>query len=571
MIKKTGCTAAGFFSLYFCLTPAQLLRQTPITRGHTMLHKHPAVDVIASIAERTLGEDDYLITRNDTKGHLTYVNARLLELSGFTQQELIGASPTVLYHPDMPNAVNIDRTESLKHNGTWTGLIKHVCKDGSCFWALATLTADLQNGKLIGYTSVRTRPAPELVAKAKIAYAALKKNQTRRHALHDGEIITPGLFHRLASLLLLRRRLMPSDYSLLGAVLLFCAGITAGVGWSMHADLHPMPDLLLTGFVLAIAVAIAGFLAGARAGALPHRRVLYTVRKFAAGDLSVKTPEVSRSSEYSELNYSLKVMQKGLAVAVRDVRQGISASSSAADEIAAATADLAARTEQQALSLEHTAKTVTELARTVRSNLEGTVEAQRCFQDAAVLATEGKRAAEQAVTTMRDLTSHAKSVANVSATIESIAFQTNLLALNASVEAARAGAEGRGFAVVASEVRALAQRSAGAAKEIHGLINATLSQIETGARQVYTSGQVIDKLASTVDGLGNIVAGIAAATRSQGGGVDQLSSSMEQLDAMTQHIVAMGEQTAAASQTLTDLNGKLAVAMAAFRLTDAEI
>lgn len=115
------------------------------------------------------------------------------------------------------------------------------------------------------------------------------------------------------------------------------------------------------------------------------------------------------------------------------------------------------------------------------------------------------------------------------------------------------------------------QRSSGAAKEIHELINATLGQIENGAREVYTSGQVIDKLASTVDGLGNIVAGIAASTQAQSTGVDQLAGAMSQLDAMTQHIVAMDMQTAAASQTLADLNAKLAIAMAAFRLTDIEI
>ena len=533
------------------------------------MHSKPSVtDVALSAAERILDENDYLVTRNDTQGHVTYVNARLLEISGFTQQELIGASPTILYPPDMPNAVNLDRAESLKRDGAWSGLIKHTCKDGGCFWALATVTANLQNGKLIGYTSVRTQPAPELLAIEKIAYPALKKNQTNRYALHGGEIIKPGAGRRLASLVRIRRRLMPSDYSLIGAAALFCAGVSADRLLYMESQ----PDMLIGGLTLsaAFAVAIAGLLAGARTASLPRRRLLYTVQKFAAGDLSVQTPQLKRSSEYFKLNYSLAVMQKGLAVAVRDVRRGIDASSGAADEIAAATADLSTRTEQQALSLESAARTVADLAETVRSNLEGTAEAQRCFQEASVLATEGKHAAEQAVANMRDLTAHAKSVANVSATIESIAFQTNLLALNASVEAARAGAEGRGFAVVASEVRALAQRSAGAAKEIHGLVSATLNQIDIGARQVYTSGQVIDKLAATVDGLGGIVAGIAAATRSQGGGVNQLSDAMAQLDGMTQHIVAMGEQTAAAAQSLTDLNGKLTVAMAAFRLTDAE-
>jgi aerotaxis receptor len=536
-------------------------------RNIIMLSNSAATDVITSAKEKNLGEDDYLITRNDTQGHLTYVNARLLELTGFTQAELIGASPTVLYHTDMPGAVNVDRTESLKRNGTWTGLIKHACKDGSNFWALATLTANLQNGKLIGYTSVRTRPAPEQIERAKRAYAALKKGKSRHYAVRQGEIVTPGIRRRLHALVRTRQLLMPSDYSLLGAITLFGTGIAVGAAWSMRDDMQPAFALL----PIALALAAAGFATGTRAAALPHRRVLHTVRKFAAGDLSVKAPDIKMHKEFGELNHSLKVMQKGLAVAVRDVRRGISASSGAADEIAAATADLATRTEQQAASLEHTAVTVADLARTVRNNLDGTAEAQRCFQDAAVLAEQGRRAAEQAVTTMRDLTTRAKSVASVSATIESIAFQTNLLALNASVEAARAGTEGRGFAVVASEVRALAQRSSGAAKEIHELINATLGQIENGAREVYTSGQVIDKLASTVDGLGNIVAGIAASTQAQSTGVDQLGGAMSQLDAMTQHIVAMGEQTAAASQMLADLNAQLAIAMAAFRLTDSEI
>jgi aerotaxis receptor len=532
-----------------------------------MLAKSSSTDVIGLNTSKELGEDDFLIMRNDTQGRNTYINSRLVEFTGFTRAELIGAPPSIFYHPDMPSEVSVDILASMKKNGNWTGLIKHRCKDGCSFWAVATVTPDFRDGKTIGYTSVRTKPSGEQVELAERAYSTLKKGDKRRYVIQQGQILRRSLWRRVAAISKKRHLLMRSDYSMFGAVILFCTGIGGGIVWRARAEIVPLSALLFT----ALALAIAGFVAGARSSASPHKKVLHTVRKFASGDLSAKTPAVGMRSEFGELIYSLRVMQKGLSLAVRDVRYGIGTSAIAAEEIAATTADLASRTELQAASLERTNETVATLAQTVRNNMAGTSEAYRCFQDAAVLASEGRKAAEQAVNTMRDLTGHAKSVANVSTTIESIAFQTNLLALNASVEAARAGSEGRGFAVVANEVRALAQRSSAAAKEIHGLINTTLSQIENGAREVYISGQVIDKLVATVDGLGAIVAEIATSTKAQGTGVDQLGGAMSQLDAMTQHIAAMVEETAAASQTLADLNGELRTAMATFRLSDNEI
>jgi methyl-accepting chemotaxis protein len=190
--------------------------------------------------------------------------------------------------------------------------------------------------------------------------------------------------------------------------------------------------------------------------------------------------------------------------------------------------------------------------KTVRSSTDSTGDAHRRAQQAVLLAADGRNAAAQAMNTMRELTERARSVAGVSSTIEAIAFQTSILALNASVEAARAGTEGRGFAVVANEVRALAMRSSGAAKEISELIAAALDQIEIGARQVFTSGQVIDKLVAAVDEVGAIVATIAQAAREQSAGVEQVGTVVAQLDDMTQLTAAMVEQAAAAAHALLE-------------------
>jgi aerotaxis receptor len=522
--------------------------------------------------EHELGEDEYLITRNDADAKITYVNGRLPHVTGYARAELIGAPTSMLYHPDMPTEVGADVWRTLRRDGAWTGLMKHRCKDGGSFWAVATVTPNVHGGHVVGYTSVRTRATPQQVQRAERAYAELKSGHTRRYALRRGRIVERGLHGWISALT-----------SPAARRLLVCAG-SSGIGMAFAASLWfgtgAAALMLMTSpehIGLLLALTLGGLAGGAwghwrirRAAILPLRQALGAVRLFAAGDLSVAVPQPVAHNEVGELSYSLGVMQKSLALAVRDVRHGIRSSTEAAGEIATANEDLSSRTEQQAASLEQTAATVEELVQTVRSNMDSTGDAHRRAQQAVLLAADGRNAAAQAVNTMRELTERARLVAGVSSTIEAIAFQTNILALNASVEAARAGSEGRGFAVVASEVRALALRSSGAAKEISVLIAAALDQIEIGARQVFTSGQVIDRLVAAVDEVGAIVATIAQATREQSAGVEQVGTVVAQLDDMTQRTAAMVEQAAAAAHALLEQTRDLEIAMATFRLTRAE-
>ena len=240
---------------------------------------------------------------------------------------------------------------------------------------------------------------------------------------------------------------------------------------------------------------------------------------------------------------------------------------SGTQEIFAASDDLSRRTEQQAASLEETAAALNEITETVKKSAEGASHARAVVAAADSDAKKSAVVVRQAVDAMEAISKSAHQISQIIGVIDEIAFQTNLLALNAGVEAARAGDAGRGFAVVASEVRALAQRSAEAAKEIKELISASTSQVSQGVELVTETGKSLERIMTQVSDINGVVTEIAAGAREQATGLEEVNTAINQMDQVTQQNAAMVEETTAASHALSQETAQLADLVGQFRVS----
>ena len=248
------------------------------------------------------------------------------------------------------------------------------------------------------------------------------------------------------------------------------------------------------------------------------------------------------------------------------VTEAVETITTAANEISSGNADLSARTEQQASSLEETAASMEELASTVKQNAENAKQANQMALTASTVAVRGGEVVSEVVSTMSAINESAKKIEDIISVIDGIAFQTNILALNAAVEAARAGEQGRGFAVVAGEVRNLAQRSAGAAKEIKELIADSVSKTTEGTKLVENAGSTMQEVVSSVQRVADIISEISAASAEQTTGIDQVNQAVTSMDETTQQNAALVEEAAAAAESLVDQANQLADAVSQFKL-----
>jgi methyl-accepting chemotaxis protein len=263
--------------------------------------------------------------------------------------------------------------------------------------------------------------------------------------------------------------------------------------------------------------------------------------------------------DFNSANRSLQ----GTLLRVADSTQTIHAG---AQEISTGADDLSHRTEQQASSLEETAAAIEEITSTVKKSAEGAAHAREVVAAADDDAKKSALVVRQAVDAMDAIAASARKISQIIGVIDEIAFQTNLLALNAGVEAARAGDAGRGFAVVASEVRALALRSAEAAKEIKGLISASTAQVDNGVKLVGDTGQSLERMMAQVSEINSIVGGIAAGASEQATGLALVTNAINQMDQMTQQNASMVEESMAASHSLSEGTEQLSGLIGQFRL-----
>ncbi|ABE30564.1 aerotaxis receptor [Paraburkholderia xenovorans LB400] len=495
-----------------------------------------------------------LMSTTDTESYVTYANAAFMQVSGFSLEEIQGQPHNVVRHPDMPKEAFADMWSTLKGGEPWSALVKNRRKNGDHYWVRANATPVVRNGQPAGYMSVRTQASREEIVAAEALYRDFREGKAGNRRFHKGLIVRTGLMGWTSVL-----QTMPVRWRIRSALLTLAPAVV------LAAWLLGLRGVAAAGFagVCAVVSMLASLWLEAQISR-PLEQVLEQALRVASGE-SQKAVHMNR---VDEIGMTLRtISQLGLMFRwlIDDVSGQVINVQTASNEIAQGNHDLSVRTEQAASNVQQTAASMTQMTATVKSNAKTAVHANQLSGTARDAAAEGGRAVSEVVSTMNEITESSRKIADIIGVIDGIAFQTNILALNAAVEAARAGDQGRGFAVVAGEVRALAQRSANAAKEIKNLIGVSVEKVESGSRLVDDAGKTMDDIVAQVKRVSDLIAEISSATEEQSSGVTQVDQAVSELDHITQQNAALVEQSTAASESLKQQATRLVNAVSVFR------
>jgi aerotaxis receptor len=500
-----------------------------------------------------------LVSATDLTGRIEYCNPAFIAVSGYTHEELVGQPHNLIRHPDMPREAFADMWATIRDGRPWTALVKNRRKNGDHYWVHANVTPVVKKGAVVGYLSVRVKPARDAVRAAEALYSRMRTGEARGIKLRRGMIVRTGLAGRLQAL----TRLPVATRAAFGYALTPLALAAAGLAAWQGAP----PTPFWIAFGVASAFSLVSWCLLARHVAAPVRDMSGFATRLAAGDLTVDL-EIARHDDLGDVLQALNQLKANLAAIVYDVREQINGMLDNAREISSGNVDLARRTELQAASLEETAATMEELTTTVQANADASVRALDLAKDAQAAAAEGGKIAGQVEQTMAAITAASRRIADITGVIDGIAFQTNILALNAAVEAARAGEAGRSFAVVAGEVRMLAQRCAASSKEIKSVVEASAAEVAAGTDLVARTTSQMRAIDEAVERVSSIIVEVANASSEQAEGIRQVNQAVSHLDGATQQNAALVEQAAATAQRLAAQADVLSEAVRLFTVAD---
>lgn len=492
-----------------------------------------------------------IVSTTDLKGRITFANPYFVEVSGFELSELIGAPQNIVRHPDMPAEAFADMWETIKMGQPWTGLVKNRCKNGDYYWVNANVTPVFENGSIVGYMSVRTKPSPSEITEADVLYSQMRSGATELK-LRQGQLVHRGLKGKLIGI---------TRVSIAAQAKLFCMAIVAMSALATFGG--EQARNAATG--ISVAVAVTWWLSIEKSILAPIRRATGLTMRYAGGDMT-SSHEMSTTTEMGTLLRGLNQVGTNLRSVISDVRSSFGHMQKSTSELADGNNDLSKRTESQAANLEETASSMEQLARSVEDNSEHLKKVDGLTDQAVRAANEGSDSVSKMLGSMDAAASSSRQVLEITKIIESIAFQTNLLALNAAVEAARAGEHGKGFAVVAGEVRALAGRCSSSAKDVATLVNASIASVDAGVQSSRSVGERVTQVVQSINDVKLVLSSIAAAADEQTRGVAQVNAAVNELDQLTQRNAALVEESASATEALVDETKGIARTLAVFKL-----
>jgi aerotaxis receptor len=502
----------------------------------------PVTDVEYPVSDETL-----IVSRTDLKGKIAYFNEDFVAAAGFSSDELMGQPHNIIRHPDMPPAAFENLWNTLKAGKPWLGAVKNRRKNGDYYWVLATASPIRENGRVTGYTSIRTRLPAEQRKLAEHVYAAIRENRPHDYRIDAGIIRRRSPFDHLS---IFTRTLKARLSTMMLVQMLFTLALGAGAAvWTTGSAALILPALAVVGTVFGGLVGVATM----RAIEGPMHHLNETMLNLAQDKLDSRIV-IERDDEIGEALRNLQTVQtiirfsrdevkavqrRSEAQRKADMARLASGFEAAVGEIVETVSSAATQLEASAGTLSSTAGRAQELATAVATGSEeasanvhsvasaaeemssSVREISRQVQDSARIAGEAVTQAQTTTDRVSELSRAAARIGDVVELINAIAGQTNLLALNATIEAARAGEAGRGFAVVASEVKALAEQTAKATGEIGQQIGG----IQSATQDSVTA---ISGISGTIKRLSEISSAIAAAVEEQGAATREIARNVQQ-------------------------------------------